>query len=412
MDFRLPNVLQTFPSAAVQTIPATWRRTNPRLRWILLALASLGVVALVWHLIAVRMAPPPKAPPAAPVRVATAQQKEVIIAEHTIGTVLAASTVSVTALVSGQLLSADFIEGQIVHKGDVIFRIDPKPFAAALEQAEAAYARDKATMISAELDKKRYITLAAQGAGSTQQRDQAIATADADAATVNSDKAAIDVAQLNLGYTVIRAPVDGKTGPILVFPGNLVAANVSTSPLVTITQIQPVMVSFFLPQSDLPQLQDRARAGKLVATIALHDPAASTISAPVNFISNQVQATTGTIELRATYNNDDFRLVPGQLVDVAAAINDIQNAVVVPRGAVNLGPDTHYVYVVDRRGIAHLQNVNLLYDDGVNDAIQGKVKPGDTVITVGQLRVVSGQPVVVPKPAAPSATTQAGASPK
>ncbi|MGD0141998.1 MAG: efflux RND transporter periplasmic adaptor subunit [Rhizomicrobium sp.] len=395
MEFKLPNMLQTVP-AAVQTFPVAWQRTNSRQRWIILALILCVAAAIAWHFI-MRPAPKAPAPPAPPVQVATAQQKDIVVAEHTIGTVLAASTVQVTSQVVGQVLSADFVEGQIVHKGDVIFRIDPKPFIAALEQAKAAYARDSATLISAEHDKVRYTMLAAQGAASAQQRDQAVAAADADAATVKLDKAAVDAAQLNLDYTVIRSPIDGKTGPVLVYAGNVVSADNAASPLVTITQIQPVLVSFFLPQSDLPKLEDRMKTGKLVAAITQHDANATTVKAPVTFIGNQVQAATGTIELRATFGNTDSRLVPGQLVDVAADVSDYPDATIVPRDAVNLGPDSHFIFVVDRQGIARLRNVDLLYDDGVNDTIRGPVKPGDRVIVVGQVRATDGHPVQVVK---------------
>ena len=395
MDIKVPNALQSAPSV-VQGFPAAWRRTNSRQRWVIAGLLLLVAAAFAWRFIFAPVPAQPK-PQAPPVQVETATQRPVTIVEHTIGTILAASTVQVTALVSGQLLSTDFVEGQMVHKNDIIFRIDPKPFIAALNQAKAALARDTATMISAEHDKVRFTTLAKQGAASAEQRDQAVAAADADAATVQLDKAAVQTAELNLGYTVIRSPGDGKTGPLLVYSGNLVIGNNSASPLVTITQIQPVMVSFFLPQSDLPKLEDRLHAGKLDATIVEHDSAGTSVSAPVTFISNQVQSTTGTIELRATYKNDDLKLVPGQLVDVAATVSDIPKATLVPRDAVNLGPDSHYVFVVDKQGIARLRNINLLYDDGTNDAISGPVNPGDRVIIVGQVRATNGQPVTVHK---------------
>ena len=397
MDLKLPNTLQTVPTA-VQGFPLAWRRTNGRQRWIIAALALLVAGAIAWHFLP--SAPKKPEAPIAPVRIASALQKDVVVAERTIGTVLAASTVQVTSQVAGQVFSVDFVEGQMVHKGDVIFRLDPRPFVAALKQAEAALARDSATLVSAEHDKVRYSMLAAQGAASSQQRDQAVAAADADAATVKLDKAAVDAAQLNLDYTVIRSPIDGKTGPVLVYAGNVVSADNAASPLVTITQIQPVLVSFFLPQSDLPKLEDRMRAGKLTVAITQHEANATPITAPVTFIGNQVQSATGTIELRATFNNADSRLVPGQLVDVAADVSDIPDATGVPRDAVNLGPDSHYVFVVDGRGVAQLRNVGLLYDDGVDDTIQGPVKPGDSVIIVGQVRVTAGQPVQVIKPPA------------
>ena len=406
MDIKLPNSLQSAP-AAVQGFPAAWRRTNSRQRWVIAGLAAIVLAAIAYRFWP--SAPPPQHQVATvPVQIALAEQKPVTVLEHTIGTILAASTVQVTALVSGQLLSTGFVEGQMVHKNDVLFRIDPRPYQAALAQAKGQLARDVATLENAKIDLARYQVLVKQNAVSDQVYKTQIATVHTDTGTVQADQAAVQAAQLNLGYTEIRSPVDGKTGAILVYPGNLVAANNGAAPLVTITQIQPVMVSFFLPQSELPKLQDRMHAGKLVATITEHDAAGTKVSAPVTFIGNQVQTVTGTIELRATFQNDDLRLVPQQLVDVAVATGDIPNAIVVPREAVNLGPDTQYVFTVDWHNIAHQRSVKVLYDDGTNDALSGGVKAGDRVITVGQVRVTSGQPVAIAKPGgviAPAANT-------
>ena len=237
------------------------------------------------------------------------------VVEHTLGTVVANATVQVTARVDGQMMSAGFKEGDIVHAGQVIFRLDPRPFQAAVEQAQGTLAKDQAMLASAHNDQIRYDTLFKQNAISQQQRDQADANAKALAATVQSDRAALDVAKLNLDYSVIHSPIDGKTGPILIQPGNLVIAN-GTNPLVTITQIQPVKVSFSLPQSDLPRIQNRAAQDTLTAAVDMHDTGGKPIQARVDFVSNAVSNTTGTIELRATFANADMRLVPGQLVDV------------------------------------------------------------------------------------------------
>ncbi len=356
-----------------------------------LALVAIALAALLlWRFTSTRSVP---SNPPPPVVVARAEVRNVTAVEHTIGTIVAVATVQVASQVSGQLMSAGFQEGQIVHAGDTLFQIDSRPIAAALQQAQAALVRDRANAVKAEGDRTRYIALLAQGAASTQQRDQAIATADADEATVKLDQAAVAAAQLNLGYTTIRSPITGKTGAILVQPGNLVAANNSASPLVTIAQVEPIKVSVSLPQSDLPRLTEQMRAGRLKAIVDLHGGAP--IAMPVDFIGNQVDARTGTIELRATFPNADHRLVPGQLVDVGITMNDYPNATVVPRDAVSLGPTGRYVYVVSNDGIARTRDVTELYDDGSNMAIAGDVKPGDTVIVQGQLRVVSGQPVSV-----------------
>ena len=233
-------------------------------------------------------------------------------------------------------------------------------------------------------------TLFKQNAASSQQRDQADAAAKALAATVQSDRAAVDVAQLNLNYSQIRSPIEGKTGPILVQPGNLIVAN-GTSPLVTIMQVQPVKVSFSLPQSDLPRIQDRRRSGGLTATINTHGAGTAPVRANIDFIGNAVSNTTGTIELRATFANEDMSLVPGQLIDVSVALNSLKGAIVLPREAVNIGPDSRYVYVVNKDGNAEMRPVTVLFDNGATIAVSGNLRQGDKVVTDGQLRDHSGQ---------------------
>jgi len=380
----------------VQGFPATLRRytSEPRTR---LLLGIGGIVALL--LIAAALGvfsgrSKPQLPPPA-VNVAQAGERHVVIKEQTIGTILANATVQLTAQVEGRLLSAEFKEGQIVHRGDILFRIDPRPFQAQLQQAAATLGRDRAQLVSAQNNKKRYATLIAQGAASAQQRDEAAATANALAATVKADEAMVALANLNLGYTVIRSPIDGKTGPILVQPGNLVSAQ-SAAPLVVITQFQPVKVSFSLPQVDLPRLQAQAAKQRLFATVQVHG-ATTSRTAEVDFTSNAVDDKTGTIELRATFANADGVLVPGQLVDVAVALSEIPKAVVVPSNAVNQGPTGRYVYVVDRDHNAQMLPVTVLNDDGQTAAISGKLKKGDIVITDGQMQVAPGKPVDIVK---------------
>ena len=251
----------------MQDCPAEYRPARRRSTVVLGLIGLVLVAALLWHYLSGnRPAAKASAPP--PVNVALVQERNVAGLAHSIGTVVPVSTVQVTALVTGQLLSMGFAEGQIVKAGHFLFEIDPKPFAAALAQARAALARDIATNVSAQNDKARYMNLAAQGAASAQQRDQAVASAGADAATIDADRAAVQTAELNLGYTTIRSPINGKTGPILIQPGNLITANNDASPLVTITQIQPIKVSMFLPQSDLPRIQAQMLAKKLVISSA------------------------------------------------------------------------------------------------------------------------------------------------
>ena len=335
----------------------------------------------------------PRATPAAPVRIAEAVRRDLAVIRRTPGTVIANTAVQVTSRVQGIIDSAPFKEGQFVKKGELLFQIDPRPFQAALDQAQAQAARDRAQLVSAQADADRAMMLAERGIVSAQQRDQLVATANALRATIVADEAAINIAQLNLEYSRITSPVNGKTGPILVQPGNLVQAN-STAALVTIAEIQPVKISFSLPQSDLPLILARQRQNALIATVDVNGANGEPISAPIDFVSNAVSDKSGTVELRATFDNKDLEFLPGQLVNVVVQLDKISNAVVVPHDAVNDGPAGTYVYVVEN-GRARQQPVKVLFDDATNVAVQGDVEPGDKLIVEGQLRVDPGGAVNV-----------------
>jgi multidrug efflux system membrane fusion protein len=378
-----------------KAVPSRFRLSR-RVQWILAGLGAILLIALAWHFIAALLAGHKKAPPPASVHVAQARRADVAIMAHTIATVVSSATVQVNAQVSGKLISANFQEGQIVHKGDLLFQIDPGPTQNALAQAQGLLAKDQATAQSDLNDEKRYIALYAQNATSQQSRDQAVAVAKGAVAQVNTDQASVNIANENLGYTRITSPIDGKTGPITIQPGNLITV-AGTTPLVTITQVQPIKLSFFLPQNQLIQIQNQITAGKLTAVVPMPGAPGGNEKAPVDFISNIVNAATGTIELRATFANEDQRLVPGQSVNIALTLGQITGATVVPRDAVNQGPDSSYVYVVNARSQIVSQTVKVLNDDGANDAISGNVKPGDTVVTDGQLQVVSGAKVAIQK---------------
>ena len=321
---------------------------------------------------------------AAPVRVARAERRDMAVIERTIGTVVANSTVQITARVQGQLQAAYFKEGQLVKKGQLLFQIDPRPY-------QAAYDNAAATLKNAELTAERSANLLRQNAIAAQSNDNA-------QAAFLQAKANLEVARLNLEFTRITAPVNGKTGAILVQPGNLVtaSASVGASALVNITEIQPIKVSFALPQADLPRIQARARMpGGLTAQVKLHDAGGEDLNAPVDFVNNAVAGNSGTIELRASFANADAALVPGQLVDVVVELANLPKALVVPRDALNNGPDGQFIYVVTPDMTAEKHPVKLLFDDGSFTAISSDLQEGDRVVTNGQLRVLPGGKVAI-----------------
>jgi multidrug efflux system membrane fusion protein len=381
-----------------QTVAGRLHGLQHRTRFILYGLAVLVLLLVAWYFLAGLFAPKRKAPPPPPVKVALAQRRDITMTQKTIGTVVSVATVQVTAQVTGKLLAANFHEGDIVHKDQLLFQIDPAPYQAAEAQAEGQLARDVATLANDRLDLQRYQTLAQQNAISSQQLATQAAKAKSDEGVVETDKAAVQSARINLNFTRITSPIDGKTGAILIQPGNVIpAVSAGTQPLVSITQVQPIKVSFMLPQNGLAQIQNQFNQHRLAAVVPIAGAPGGAEKAPVDFVSNAVSAATGTIELRADFPNSDMRLVPGQTVTVAATINQMSGATVVPRDAVNLGPDNSFVLVVGKDGKATSRTVKVLNDDGVLDAVQGDVKPGDKVVTDGQIRVTSGQAVRIIK---------------
>jgi len=359
------------------------------------AKVAIGIVALllgwwIWH--AIFGGGGEIVQPAPPVRVANVTTRDMPVLVRTIGTVRANATVQIKSRIDGQIIEVAFREGQLVKEGDLLFRIDPKPYEAALREAEAALARDEAQLTNARLNLNRANLLMKKGYTSVQARDAAAAEAKALAGSVAGDRAAVDRAKLQLDYTEIKSPIDGKTGSVLVDKGNLVKAN-DTASLVVVTQLQPVKISFALPQQNLPQLQARIRDKALFALLDHQDVSGKNdepaIQAPVDFISNEVDAASGTIELRATYDNPQFRLVPGEFVDVNVRLADLNRAMVVPREAVNTGQDGRYIYVVKTDSTIEMRSVKVLNESDALMAIDN-VKIGEQVVTDGQVNLRPG----------------------
>jgi multidrug efflux system membrane fusion protein len=327
----------------------------------------------------------------APVRVATVASRTMPVELQAIGNVEAISTVSIKAQISGQLMQVHFKEGDFVKKGQLLFTIDRAPFEAALRQAEGTLAKDEAQSLNSKLDAERYQGLGKQGVVSKQQVDAAGAAANAMAATVAADKAAVETAKINLEYTSIYSPINGRTGSVGVKEGNLVKAN-DVPILVTINQIEPIYVSFSIPEQQLAELKQYSNSKSLKVAAA---PQGSTqhFQGRLTFIDNSVDLTTGTIKLKATFDNAAHALWPGQFADVNLTLKSQPNAIVVPTAALQTSQNGTYVYVVDQDLTAKQQPVKVGWNVGEETVIASGLQPGQRVVTDGQLRLTPGAKV-------------------
>jgi multidrug efflux system membrane fusion protein len=330
-------------------------------------------------------------PAGAPVRVATVASRTMPVELQAIGNVEAISTVSIKAQISGQLMRVHFKEGDFVKRGQLLFTIDRAPFEAALRQAEGTLAKDEAQSLNSKLDAERYQGLGKQGVVSKQQVDAAGAAANAMAATVAADKAAVETAKINLEYTSIYSPINGRTGSVGVKEGNLVKAN-DVPILVTINQIEPIYVSFAIPEQQLAELKQYSNT-KSLKVDAAPQGGSQHFQGRLTFIDNSVDLTTGTIKLKATFDNAAHVLWPGQFADVKLTLKSQPNAVVVPTAALQTSQNGTYVYVVNQDLTAQPQPVKVGWNVGEDTVIASGLQPGQRVVTDGQLRLTPGAKV-------------------
>jgi len=320
-----------------------------------------------------------------PVTVGKVEQKNVPIQIRAIGNVLPVSTVAVRALVGGQLTRVWFNEGDDVRKGQMLFTIDPRPYDAALAQAQANLARDEANLKNAQAEAARYAELVKKDYVTKEESDRYTSGEEAARAVVAADRAAIQNAQLQLAYCNIASPIDGRTGSLMVHAGNIVRAN-DTTPLLVINQVSPVYVQFSIPEALLTALRARGGAGVPVAA-SPQGGGAPIATGKLTFIDNAVDRTTGTIGLKALFPNQDRALWPGQFVTVAVTLQDRPNAVVVPTQAVQTGQRGQYVYVVNADSSVEMRPVNVVEAVAQQTIVNSGVTPGETVVTDGQLRL-------------------------
>lgn len=337
---------------------------------------------------------PPPVPPV-PVAAAAVSQKTVPVTLRTIGTVEAYTTVSVKALVGGELVKVHFQEGQEVKEGQLLFTIDPRPHEAALREAQARLARDQALMKKAQDDARRYARLIQEDLISREQYDQVMATAQALEATVRADEAAVETARLKLGYCSIRAPISGRTGSLLVHQGNLVKAEDEKKALVVIHQIQPIYVSFTLPEQHFGAIKEAMAAGPLPVLVQVSGEDARPLTGGLTFVDNAVDPATGTIRLKATFANEARSLWPGQFVEVHLRLADEPGALVVPARAVQAGQGEQFVFVVKPDRTVEYRAVTVKRQLEGEAVIDKGLAAGETVVTDGHLRLVPGARVEV-----------------
>jgi multidrug efflux system membrane fusion protein len=370
--------------------PVRWRRRSVSAAIGVLAVASV----LIWYF--EKGGPNTSGSSAAaqgiPVTAGHAEARDVPVELEGLGSVQAFNTVSVKSRVDGQITKVLFEEGQEVKAGDTLFQIDPRPFQAALQQAQANKQKDEAQLHSAQLDLARYQKLAPTGFSPRQQLDQQTGLVGQLQGAVSADQAQIEAAQLNLDYSLVRSPIEGRTGRRMVDIGNVIqtAQNV---PLVTIAQLRPIFVSFTVPAERLDEI--RANQAKAPLTVVAYgmDDKTKLAEGKLTLIDNQVDETTGTIRLKGQFANDGEPLWPGEFVTAHLILATRENAVTVPAQTVMQGPNGPYVFVLDQNDMAHQRPISVTSTQDGFSVIEKGLAAGDRVVVDGQYRLTDGSKV-------------------
>ncbi|PWT92982.1 MAG: efflux RND transporter periplasmic adaptor subunit [Blastocatellia bacterium] len=397
-------------------------RTRSRLVQLASIVGLVLVLVLVWYLLGSKSNQAANRPRAevVPVEIANASEMDVPVQVKSIGNVESISTIAVRSQVEGTLQAVHFTPGQEVKKGDLLFTIDPRPLQATLAQANAnlakaiaavsqgkqVLAKDQATASNARTILKRDLTLVESGVISREEYDNALAASEAADATVRADQSAIDSlnaaakaeqanvrnAQVQLSYAIIKAPIGGKTGNLVVTEGNLVRAN-DTTPMVTITQAAPIYVTFTVSEPDFLKIRDYSSNAEFRTEVSIPGSSQPAQQGKLSLIDNTVDTSTGTIRLKATFENGDRALYPGLFTNVVLTLGIKHQAVVVPSQAVQIGQDNSFVYTVKADMTVEVRKVQTgsTYEDKV--VIEDGLKPGEQVVTDGQLRLVPGAAV-------------------
>lgn len=361
--------------------------------YFLMSVSLLALGAFIFGCAKQQAAPAPR--PAVPVVVHKVELKTIPLTVSAIGNVEAYSTVAIRAQVAGELLAVHFKEGDFVRKGQLLFTIDPRPYETVVAQAQANLARDKAIAENNRVQADRYKKLFAEGVVPAQDVDSYSATANASDATVQADQAALKTAELNLSYCKIYSPLDGRTGSVMVKPGNLI--KVSDVPIVVINQVNPIYVNFTVPQQYLPEVKKYMALHALHVEATVPNDSGPTEEGTLTFVDNAVDPSTGTIHLKATFGNSHNRLWPGLFVNTVMRLSEQTNATVVPSQAVSTGQQGQFVYVVKSDNTVESRPVVTSRTVEGDTVIEKGLQPGETVVTDGQMRLVPGAKVQIRK---------------
>ena len=379
-----------------------WVKTRPRSRWrigigvVVLLVLAFGIYETArW----VRTATPTggRFPQGAlqTVGASTAALGDIRVVLNELGTVTPLATVTVQTQINGQLTEVAFTEGQLVKKGDFLAQIDPRPYEYLKEQYEGQMAHDQGLLAQAQMDQKRYETLAQQNSIARQQSEDQIFIVQQYAGSVKQDQGLVDAQALNIAYCHIVSPITGRVGLRLVDPGNYVQTTSSTG-IAVITQLQPISVVFSLPEDDLPEIAPQFTAGTpLIVTVYDRANLRQLAVGKVAAIDNQIDTTTGTVKVRAQFDNENNTLFPNQFVNVRLLVKTLQNAVTVPTSAIQRGAPGTYVYVINADNTVSVRQVSIGPVDGDVTAINSGLSAGERVVTDGTDRLRDGLKVTV-----------------
>jgi multidrug efflux system membrane fusion protein len=365
---------------------------------VILSLAAIVVLWRLNHGAELPAAAAQTSAPGVPVTAGTVAAQDVPVFLNGIGTVQAYNMVAIKSRVDGQIIKVDFKEGQDIKEGEPLFQIDPRPFQAALEQAQSAKQKDEAQLAGAKLDLDRYEKLLGTGYQTRQSYDNQTALVAQLQAAIKGDEAQINTAKLNLSYADIRSPIDGRLGARLVDKGNLVHASDNT-PLVMITEVKPIFVSFTLPQDNFDDLREGQNKTPLGVHAYSGDGKKQLAEGKLTLIDNAIDQATGTIHLKARFDNEDERLWPGEFVSLRVVLSTRRDVATVPSQTVQAGPDGHYAYVIKPDNTVERRAVEVAsIQDGIAVVTKG-LAPGERVVVDGQYRLTNGARV---NPTAPA----------